>query len=407
MKKPINGVVMIFTIIIIFVSGPISLLAQNQTAGFTKRDPINPILTLKDIAYFSVLPLRKIVDQDTLEETDVSKLITGEIFKGLNTLAKSNIHWSINEPGHTLPDDDAAFKELIHATFNSQLTGIDNISTVIKNIMEKHRIDIIITGLYFEDVQNSLTTVRLLVYVKKSQKIVMKNFQFKKGELVIDDPTAKRKTLHRSARYQISHFFSQVPEFQVNETVVKLLEETKTKKLPKLYVTNLSFLNARTKEIDSQSEVTQLLNGPAMETINKELLNAGKKWKRHILFNKTGHRISNTKENVDKLVNITFDTDPNLKTQDKLNKIINEAMVPNKVDIIVTGQYVENKNNKSITVWPIIIFKTPKKIFAHSFFFAIDKLVCEDPDIKKKILCREAAEKIYNKIRKFLDPLKI
>jgi hypothetical protein len=383
---------------------PVNFLLFPQQDGFEKRPNVTPVTALKNNLYFCILPIRKVADQNRLEKTETTTLITGEVFKSLRTLNRWNIHWCINEPGHTVPDEDTMFAQLIHTTFDPDLTNIDNINNSIKKMIEQHGVDIIVTGLYHDDGQGILTTLRLLVYVKDGQKIVMKNVQFKRGEMLGQDPQTQQKKLHRSAVYKIAYMFRDILEFQVEETVKKILKEIEGKKLAQMYVSNLSFLNVQTQKIKEQTIISQLLNGPVVEVINQELVAWSKENKLLLHFNQKNHQLANTDDIVNQLLELTFD--PTMAKAQKLEKIVNQMMAPHKVDVVVTGRYVENSRGKTISVRPVVLFKAPERIVTFNLTFPIDELVCEDPDSKDKIVCSEARDKIRGALLERLQEIK-
>jgi hypothetical protein len=272
--------------------------------------------------------------------------------------------------------------------------------------MDQYGVDIIVTGLYHENTQSRVITLRLLVYVKESQKIVMKNIQFKQGEMVVKDAKSQQVKLHFTAEYKIQHMFRDIHEFQVDETVKKILDEIQKKKPIKFYVANLSFLNAQTQKIMEETVLTRLLNGAVMNNINQTLLQWGKKEKKKLetVFNAKGHQVANTEANVQQLVNLIFDQ--NLDKTQRLDSVIQRLMDPHGVDVIVTGQYVENTGRNSVTIRPIIIFKSPQNIVTHNFVFPMDQLVCQDPTGKEKMLCSDAGEKIRNEMQNKLEEIK-
>jgi hypothetical protein len=190
---------------------------------------------------------------------------------------------------------------------------------------------------------------------------------------------------------------------QINDTVQQLMD-TVNKKLPpppgqdKLYITHLTFMDALTKTSIANTEVAELIN----EAVIKGMTEAQKK-NNKLAINEPGHLIENTDNNNNNLVNITFD--PNLDKNDKINKIINEMMNPNNVDVIVTGHYIDDAQNPKVSVRPLVIVKHNQKIVTKNLQFIKSELMCTDPNSQKKILCRSAHDQIAQAVQELLEEL--
>ena len=190
---------------------------------------------------------------------------------------------------------------------------------------------------------------------------------------------------------------------QINDTVQQLMD-TVNKKLPpppgqdKLYITHLTFMDALTKTSVANTEVAELIN----EAVIKGMTEAQKK-NNKLAINEPGHIIDNTDSNNNNLVNITFD--PNLTKTDKINKIINEMMIPNNVDVIVTGHYVDDAQNPKVSVRPLVIVKHNQKIVTKNLQFLKSELICTDPNGQKKTLCRTAHDQIAQAVQELLEEL--
>lgn len=191
---------------------------------------------------------------------------------------------------------------------------------------------------------------------------------------------------------------------QVNETVKELMN-TVNKKLPapppgqdKLYITHLTFMDARTQSTIANTELAELIN----EAVIKGMTEA-QKTNNKLAVNKTRHIIQNTDRNVNTLINITFD--PNMTKTEKLNKIIQDLMNPAGVDVIVTGQYIDDARNPSISVRPLVIVKDNQKIVTKNLQFTKEELTCQDPNSQKIILCRGAHDQIAQAVQELLEQL--
>ncbi|MCI0471122.1 MAG: hypothetical protein L0Y73_05635 [Candidatus Aminicenantes bacterium] len=191
---------------------------------------------------------------------------------------------------------------------------------------------------------------------------------------------------------------------QINETFKQLLA-TINQKLPdpppgqsKLYVTHLTFMDAATQSTMANTEVAELINDAVIKGMNE-----AQKTNNNLAINETGHIIPNTDANVNTLVNITFE--PNLTKNEKINKIINDLINPNSVDVIVTGQYIDDAKNPLISVRPLVIVKSNQKIITKNLQFSKEELICEDPNNPKKILCQGAHDQIAQAVQELLEQL--
>lgn len=190
---------------------------------------------------------------------------------------------------------------------------------------------------------------------------------------------------------------------QITDTI-KQLFDTVNKKLPpppgqsKLYITHLTFMDALTKTSIANTEVAELINEAVIKGMNEAQKNNN-----NLAINEPGHIIDNTDSNNNNLVNITFD--PNLTKNEKINKIITEMMNPQNVDVIVTGHYIDDAKSPTVSVRPLVIVKHNQKIVTRNLQFAKQELMCEDPNSKKKILCRTAHDQIAQAVQELLEEL--
>jgi len=121
-----------------------------------------------------------------------------------------------------------------------------------------------------------------------------------------------------------------------------------------------------------------------------------------IKFNEPGHVIKDTAINVNKLIDLLFDR--NLTPSERILNIINDMMIPAQVDVIVTGQFVDEQ--EKINVKPITIVKRNQKIVAKSLTFLKEDYICTDPvNQNKKALCSKTYEKIALAVKELLEML--
>lgn len=162
------------------------------------------------------------------------------------------------------------------------------------------------------------------------------------------------------------------------------------------YVTRLSFIDAKTRT-QIQTLESELINEAVVDGIQQAC-----KANPALKFNVPGHMIKDTAGNVNKLIDFIFD--PNLTPAERNLKIIKGMMDPAQVDVIVTGQFVDEQ--EKIQVKPITIVKRNEKTVAKSLTFLKENYICKDPvNPKKKALCSNTYEEIAQAVKELLEQL--
>jgi hypothetical protein len=164
----------------------------------------------------------------------------------------------------------------------------------------------------------------------------------------------------------------------------------------KIYISFLSFMDAETQTTCAQSEVVELIEKVIVEGLSEVVMHIP-----ILAFNEAGHTIPNTDENVNKLINITFA--PDLTKIEKVNRIIDEIMTPNHVDVIVTGQYIDDCKNPLFTLRPVVIVKAGQKVITKNFQLIKAELFCEDPISKRKTLCRGVHDQLAQAFHELIE----
>lgn len=107
-----------------------------------------------------------------------------------------------------------------------------------------------------------------------------------------------------------------------------------------------------------------------------------------------------TVANAGMLTDIFFN--PNLTNDAKLRGIINRMMTPYDIDLLVTGYFIEDKRNRTVTLRPIVIYKYNKDIQTESLQFNRGHLQCPDGS-RQKNLCGDVAQKITKAVKSLLN----
>jgi hypothetical protein len=168
----------------------------------------------------------------------------------------------------------------------------------------------------------------------------------------------------------------------------------------KVYVTNLTFMDIRNHTTMARIELGGWIDKAVVTGMN-----LGRKSNDNLIPNAVEHTIPNTYKNAETLVNITFN--PNLSLLNKIDRITRELMITHNVDIIVTGQYIEESSNSVITIRPLLIIKNEYYIRYIPIQFKKSELFCQDPRSKKKVLCQMAFDKIAGAVKELLDELEL
>ena len=166
-----------------------------------------------------------------------------------------------------------------------------------------------------------------------------------------------------------------------------------------IYVTNLSFMDTSTRTLMAESEEHELTNNAVLDGISMAMKSNPK-----IKFNEPGHTIANTDGNTLQLIDIVYDP---ARTPDmRMDDIMKTIMVPNMVDIIVTGQYLNIDEKNEIRLKPLAIDGRDKMIRGKTF--DLKKSQCMGPKPVRnetKALCTDSHERIARAVKELLEAL--
>lgn len=156
-------------------------------------------------------------------------------------------------------------------------------------------------------------------------------------------------------------------------------------------------MDAQTKSTMVQTELSDLIN----EAVNAGVYRASRV-NSSLTRNRAGYVIKNNDANVNKLVNFFFD--PVMSADEKVTGIIREMMEPNNVDVIASGQYIDEARKSEIVVRPFIIVKDGRKIVTKNLVFYREDFLCEDPNNPgKKVLCELTFDEIAMAVKQLLE----
>lgn len=182
---------------------------------------------------------------------------------------------------------------------------------------------------------------------------------------------------------------------QVQESLLETLNGFSKRFQPQatgshIYISQLSFIDVKTKEIVAETNEVRLINEAVQQGIRQaEKVNPSLK------FNADGHEIKNTSSNVNRLTAEFYNA--NRTPDENMTAVINDFMDPENVDVIITGQYMDN--DTVILVKPLLISKQDRKQVAKMLRFNKDEYICGDA------LCVNAYESISKAVKDLLDSL--
>ncbi|RKZ36374.1 MAG: hypothetical protein DRQ49_10165 [Gammaproteobacteria bacterium] len=159
----------------------------------------------------------------------------------------------------------------------------------------------------------------------------------------------------------------------------------------KIFMTHLSFIDT-SAGMPLESNISNAINKAV-----KACVQLAQQDMPHLKLNESGHQIDNSDENVNNFINLFYDF--KLTKSQKIEAIIQKMMTPNRVDVILTGQYLE-KTGGIIHVRPFMLSKSRHRIVTRSFVFQDKEFICSN-----NMLCKGAHKKIRNAVQELLGNL--
>lgn len=160
----------------------------------------------------------------------------------------------------------------------------------------------------------------------------------------------------------------------------------------------LDFMNADTQSTTNRNQMERLILEAVSKELQKKLKKNGQYRNKQLVTGGSDRSRFNSNRHVRKVLDITFDTF--IPKQYRKDKIFNGLAVPADIDIIVTGQYINNPENPWIMIRPVMAFRDNQTILTQNLLFKKDEIICRDPGTGRQILCRDAADYIAYKIKK-------
>jgi hypothetical protein len=164
----------------------------------------------------------------------------------------------------------------------------------------------------------------------------------------------------------------------------------------KIYISNLSFLDAKTRSVMAAGDA-ELLNEAVKDGMST-LANTDKRY----VINDPQHRLENNDANATKLSDLFWDA--NMPREQKVEKIVADLMEPAGIDGLIFGQFTEDTDG--ITVRPIVVTRRDKKLVTETKKFKVDEYNCTDPNnASRKVLCQKAKEEVRDIVVRLLSTM--
>ena len=375
----------------------------------------NNIMKQKYI-YVSFLEFVDKAANTLLMKTEAGELLNKIIMNLLTSEQKKNPDLKINEPGYSIKNIDENIYIFFKIIYDNSLTEKQKNTAIVKRIMNPKNIDILITGVYGEN-SNQIILRYFICYKNSNQymektKILDKKILFNCfGSKSKSDRYECKQTRKLFSNFLNHIYFNNQSEtiyynnsqnFKTNQMIIQKKENRKIQKQKpiieqideNIYVTNISFMNSITGNSMFEDKISEFIDQAIINGIN-----LAQKDNQLIKHNHINHYVENTTKNAKILVGIFFD--PELIKSEKINKVINNMMVLAKVNILITGQYIDK--GEFVDFRPLIISKNKKKMETKISTFKKKELYCPDPyESTKKTFCKEVSDTISNLTKQLL-----
>lgn len=157
-----------------------------------------------------------------------------------------------------------------------------------------------------------------------------------------------------------------------------------------IYISQLSFVEAKTRQIVGNSKEVRLINKAVQQGIRQ-----AERANPNLKFNAYGHTIRNTAANVNSLIDNFYNI--HRTPEENMDAVIKYVMDPADVDVIITGQYIDI--GATILLKPLLISKLDRKEVGKMLRFSKNEYICGD------VLCVNAYEGIAKAVKDLLDSL--
>jgi hypothetical protein len=194
-------------------------------------------------------------------------------------------------------------------------------------------------------------------------------------------------------------------ECQINQDLINQLNNLLTDKFQpqpgqqRVYITQLSFVDALTHSMYMQTEESALINEAVVDGIQRAA-----QANPNFVFNEDGHKLENTQANVNRFIEVFMDM--NRTPKENMQQLVREMLEPNGVDVVVTGTFVDIAKQDAVRITPMVVARTEEKGVSRQHEFSKREYICRDPHSSStKILCANAHEEIAKTVKELLGAL--
>lgn len=186
------------------------------------------------------------------------------------------------------------------------------------------------------------------------------------------------------------------PERRLELTIQELPTFIPPPKLVDWHALFLNFVPAESGAIDSLMDIEKTLHEAVRKEIEKQLRTDGIKQNKQVVVTPN---ISISSRNKIKEI-IDFALDDLLPIHTRIDRIFSQLNIPAEVDVLVSGQYINQPGNRWFMIRPIIIIKSHQKILSQNLLVSKDEVICQSTDSNQPILCQNALDYITAKLKK-------
>jgi hypothetical protein len=358
----------------------------------------------KEPVYISFLPF---IDDDTKNSSFMTEhaIIIYEDMKKFYINLQPIVGLQINKTDHVVPPNDMHVNKLMDILNKPGCSEREKYFLIEKDFLNKYHTDIIITAKY----RNKRDTLHLIIYfiVKSKKRIVVSDMSFHKNtffcEKMIPFRRASKTVLCKdkediSLYIFLKNFLGQLCPGIVEQLTGKsddkqdTTSEQPSQKQRTIYLTQLSFMDPYLGYSLNNTQKGNLIDHAVSEGIEKVTQS-----NKALAFNARGHRIENTNQNCNKLINIMFD--PNLEQNEKLLIITSNLLVPHKADCIVTGQYIPQRKPTDLR---ILLIRNNSTIENQNVPISKNLFCPDKTNSSQKILCPGMRDNIVRTVHDLL-----
>ncbi|HXO73533.1 MAG TPA: hypothetical protein VN838_31655 [Bradyrhizobium sp.] len=140
-------------------------------------------------------------------------LINTAVEEGMKTLANQDHKYVVNEPGHTIVNNDANANKLSTIFWDPNMTPTEKVDKIINELMTPNGVDGLVAGQFIQNADGSVN-LRPFVISKSTKKLVTETRTFKKDEFQCKDPSNPNKNVLCDKTVE-----------DIRDTVIRLLKQ--------------------------------------------------------------------------------------------------------------------------------------------------------------------------------------